>query len=332
MDPDINSTRVQSWNATVERELLPGWQVAASYIGTYTDRMWGSVALNPGVFLGLGPCTLNGVSFSVCTTTANLEQRRALRLENPAFGSALAYVSEYTDVGEKTYHGLKLSFRRRAADAVSLTGNYTLSRCQTDTEVTGGFTQFNSSYTDPTDPTYDRGNCTSNRTHIANVTVGYTTPQLTNTAARMLASDWRISGMLEARSGSWLTVTTTADRMFSGIPGQRVDQVSDEVYADKTLDNYLNRDAFALQAIGTLGSHKRNSIVGPGFWQVNLALARLLRLRAAQTLELRVEAFNLFNNFNWGNPVTNFNAGTFGRITSAAGDPRIMQFAVKYGF
>jgi hypothetical protein len=316
----------------VERELLPGWQVAASYIGTYTDRMWGSVALNPGVFLGLGPCTLNGVSFSVCTTTANLEQRRALRLENPAFGSALAYVSEYTDVGEKTYHGLKLSFRRRAADAVSLTGNYTLSRCQTDTEVTGGFTQFNSSYTDPTDPTYDRGNCTSNRTHIANVTVGYTTPQLTNTAARMLASDWRISGMLEARSGSWLTVTTTADRMFSGIPGQRVDQVSDEVYADKTLDNYLNRDAFALQAIGTLGSHKRNSIVGPGFWQVNLALARLLRLRAAQTLELRVEAFNLFNNFNWGNPVTNFNAGTFGRITSAAGDPRIMQFAVKYGF
>jgi hypothetical protein len=332
MDPDINSTRVQSWNATIERELFQGWQVAASYIGTYTDRMWGSVALNPGVFLGLGPCSLQGVSYAVCTTTANLEQRRALRLENPAFGDLLAYVSEYTDVGEKTYHGVKLSFRRRAADAVSLTGNYTVSRCQTDTEVSGGFTQFNSSYTNPADPSYDRGNCSSNRTHIANVTVGYLTPQFANVALRTLASDWRLSGMLEARSGSWLTVTTTADRAFTGIPGQRVDQVTDDPYGDKSLTNYLNLASFALPALGTLGSHERNTITGPGFWQINLAVARLLRVREAQTLELRVEAFNLLNNFNWGNPVTNFNAGTFGRITTAAGDQRIMQFAVKYGF
>jgi len=54
------------------------------------------------------------------------------------------------------------------------------------------------------------------------------------------------------------------------------------------------------------------------------------------------EVFNLFNTFNWGNPETNFNAGTFGRITSMAGSgpnafgppatPRIMQFAIKYRF
>jgi hypothetical protein len=108
--------------------------------------------------------------------------------------------------------------------------------------------------------------------------------------------------------------------------------VNDNPYGDKTLTNYLNLASFALPALGTLGSHERNSITGPGFWQINLALARLLRIREAQTLELRVEAFNLLNNFNWGNPVTNFNAGTFGRITTAAGDQRIMQFAVKYGF
>jgi len=332
IDPDVNSTRVQSWNLTVERELLRGWQVAASYLGSYTDRLWGSVALNPGVFLGLGPCTLHGVSYPVCTTTANLEQRRALRLETPAFGDALAYVSEYTDVGVKTYHGLKLSFRRRAADSLSLSGNYTLSTCETDTDVTGGFTQFNSTYTNPADPSYDRGNCGPNRTHIANVTAGYLTPRLSNAALRLVASDWRVSGILEARSGAWLTVTTTADRAFSGIPGQRVDQVAEHPYGSRTLTNYLDIAAFALPAPGTLGSHRRNSLAGPGFWQVNLALARLLRVREAQTLELRVEAFNVFNNFNWGNPVTNFNAGTFGRITSQSGDARIMQFAVKYGF
>jgi outer membrane receptor protein involved in Fe transport len=332
MDPGINSTRVQSWNLTVERQIATAWQVSGSYIGTYTDRLWGSVALNPGVFLGLGPCNLHGIAYPVCSTTANLEQRRALRLENPAFGDALAYVSEYTDIGEKTYHGLKLSFRRRAADSLSLSGNYTLSRCETDTEVSGGFTQFTSTYTNPEAPTYDRGNCGSNRTHIANLTAGYLTPQFGNAMLRVLASDWRMSGMLEARSGAWLTVTTTADRAFSGIPGQRVDQLSDDPYGDRTLTNYLDAAAFALPALGTLGNHVRNSVEGPGFWQINLALARLLRVREAQTLELRIEAFNLFNNFNWGNPVTNFNAGTFGRITTAAGDPRIMQFAVKYGF
>ncbi len=53
---------------------------------------------------------------------------------------------------------------------------------------------------------------------------------------------------------------------------------------------------------------------------------------ATHSLELRVEVFNLFNNFNWGNPNTNLDAGTFGRITTQSGDPRIMQFGVKYGF
>jgi hypothetical protein len=42
--------------------------------------------------------------------------------------------------------------------------------------------------------------------------------------------------------------------------------------------------------------------------------------------------FNLLNNFNWGLPNTNLDSGTFGRITSQTGDPRIMQFGLKYGF
>jgi hypothetical protein len=52
-------------------------------------------------------------------------------------------------------------------------------------------------------------------------------------------------------------------------------------------------------------------------------------------VELRLESFNLLNHFNWGNPVAtnlNFNAGTFGRITTQAGAPCIMQFGIKYDF
>ena len=63
-----------------------------------------------------------------------------------------------------------------------------------------------------------------------------------------------------------------------------------------------------------------------------MALARVLPVGGGRTLELRVEAFNLLNHFNWGDPATNLDAGTFGQITTQAGNSRIMQFAVKYGF
>jgi hypothetical protein len=73
--------------------------------------------------------------------------------------------------------------------------------------------------------------------------------------------------------------------------------------------------------------------VGPAYWNgVNLALRRLIPLAGTQNLELRIEAFNLLNTFIWGNPTTNLGSGQFGRITGQQGDPRIMQFGVKYGF
>jgi hypothetical protein len=129
-------------------------------------------------------------------------------------------------------------------------------------------------------------------------------------------------------------VTTGRDISLNGqrFQQQRVNQVSDEVYGDKTLANYLNRAAFALPALGTFGTHVRNSVRGPGRWGVDLALSRLIRLADRHEVEVRLEAFNLLNTFNWGNPNTNFSSGNFGRITSMAGDPRIMQFGLKYGF
>jgi hypothetical protein len=61
-------------------------------------------------------------------------------------------------------------------------------------------------------------------------------------------------------------------------------------------------------------------------------VSRLIRVADRHEVEVRLEAFNLLNTFNWGNPNTSFSSGTFGRITAASGDPRIMQFGVKYGF
>ena len=148
----------------------------------------------------------------------------------------------------------------------------------------------------------------------------------------LLASDWRLSGIVNVRSGNRMTVLSGRDGAFNGQANQRADQISDDVYGEKSLASYLNRAAFAQPANGAFGTHERNSITGPGFWKIDLAVSRLVPIASTQNLEFRVEVFNLLNNFNWGLPNLNFSAGTFGRITTTAGDPRIIQLGVKYGF
>jgi hypothetical protein len=331
VNPDNNSARAQSWNVIVERQIGTVWQASASYLGSYTDRLWGQMQVNQGVFLGLGPCTLAGTFYPTCTTTANLNQRRRLSLENAQASLKIGSIERHEAVGTQNYHALRLSTQRRSATGVSLSANYTRSSCMGNDPQTTFFTG-GQSFQDPDNPDWDRGNCTYSRRHIANVTVGVETPEFANPALNVVASGWNVAGILSARSGSWLTVTTARDVRASGITGQRVDQVLDNPYGNKTLDNYLNPAAFAYPAAGSLGSHVRASIQGPAYWSIDLSLARSVSLGAARVLELRVETFNLLNHFNWGDPTVNFDAANFGRIQTQAGSPRVMQFGIKYGF
>ena len=141
-----------------------------------------------------------------------------------------------------------------------------------------------------------------------------------------------MSGILSARSGAWLGVTTGRDVACTGIQGNIINQVKDDPYGDKTLANYLSPSAFAYPAAGELGTMAPSSIEGPGFWTIDLALSRLVSIADRHNLEFRLEMFNLLNNFNWGDPVINYDVGTFGQITTMAGAPRIIQLGVKYGF
>ncbi|HEY3160106.1 MAG TPA: TonB-dependent receptor [Vicinamibacterales bacterium] len=331
MDPDINAPRVQSWNVTMEKQIGADWGASVSYLGSYTDRLWGLVALNPGVYLGLGPCVLQGVSFPVCTTNNNLNQRRVLSLsgENPASAALVSNLDSHAAVGTQKYRGLKLEAQRRSANGVSVNANYTLSRCE-GLEMAPN-AQFGIGFTNPADPNADYGRCEGDRTHLANGTVGYMTPHV-NGRVGPLASNWRLAGILNVRSGTPLNILSGRDNAFNGQANQRVDQISNDVYGSKTLTNYLNRAAFAQPASGGFGNYRRNSIDGPGFWKIDLAVSRLVSIASTQNLELRVEVFNLTNNFNWDVPNLNFAAATFGRITTQAGTPRILQFGVKYGF
>ena len=297
--------------------------------------------------MGLAPCTINGVNYPVCSTLANLNQRRVLSLENPARAAGLGFVDEHNDVGWQKYNGLRFTGTRRSS-VLSLSGNYTYSMC-TGTATPGSFPQIASGYTNPANPDMDKGHCDQDRTNLANVTAGYQTPDFGNRVAHVLASNWRVTGIYTYRSGQWINITTGADNALNGQLQQRPNQVSDNVYgppgsaspskSSATLNNYLNREAFAAPAPGTFGNLEYRAIEGPAYWTIDAAFSRLLSLGGTRNIELRLEAFNLTNHFNWGNPTTTPTSGVatltssqFGRITTNAGAQRIMQFGIKYGF
>jgi hypothetical protein len=107
--------------------------------------------------------------------------------------------------------------------------------------------------------------------------------------------------------------------------------VSGDPYGARTLNNWFNPQAFSQPALGTFGNSGRNAYEGPGQKVVDLSLVRSFRFAETHRIEARLEAFNAFNWFRWGNPITNLSNANFGRILSA-GEPRIMQFALKYQF
>jgi len=75
-----------------------------------------------------------------------------------------------------------------------------------------------------------------------------------------------------------------------------------------------------------------NSVIGPGYFDVDLGLSRSFRAVEKQRIEIRGEAFNVQNDVNFSNPTAALNNTTsFGKILSDV-SPRIMQCAIKYVF
>ena len=117
---------------------------------------------------------------------------------------------------------------------------------------------------------------------------------------------------------------------LTGMGGQRGVQVLEDPYGDGTTNFYLNRAAFVAPATGTYSDLKPFTILNPSVFQNDLAITRTFDL-ARTRLQFRWEIFNVINHVNLNAPVTALNAANFGRILTA-GDPRIMQFALKVDF
>ncbi len=161
--------------------------------------------------------------------------------------------------------------------------------------------------------------------------------RLTNSQLRavtLLLDGWQVSGIYTAETGSPITVTQSTTHASS-----RPDYVGGNPYApgaEVTLQ-YLNKAAFVKVPIGAGGAPAwpgnvgRNSLRAPGFWNLDLGLAKNLRFTERYRLQIRCDLFNSLNHTNFSGISTGIDAANFGRLTSTRGT-RLVQFNARLTF
>ena len=339
---NIHATYVESWNFTVQRQFGVNWLLSASYLGNDAVHLWDSVQLTPAVYIP-GNCVAGQYGLTApgaCSTTGNVAARRVLTLANPTQGPYYNAIEQTDDGATGSYNALLLSVNHRLASHFTLLGNYTWAHCIADpiNQYLGGV------YTNPANRRQDRGQCVGgeDQRHNVNLSVVAESPKFSQRFLQMIAGNWKLSATANIRTGAAMTVTTGLTNL-NGIGADRPNQVLADPYcATKRVNCWFNPAAFANPAPGSFGNEGIGTLVGPGYFGINMGLSRAFVIRERQKIEIRAEAFNLENRINLGSPVATLSSSTFGQINAApAGNgsvsapgygPRVMQFAIKYIF
>ncbi len=315
----LEPTSLQQWNVSLQRQ-VGDWLAAVSYLGNHSSHLWRATELNPAVF---GPGA----------TIGNANTRRRLYLQNQQQGQFYGTIGQLDDTGRANYDALLLSAQRRLKNNLSVLSNYTLSKCMADpatTEITGP------TIVDPSNPDLDYAYCSSDRRHVVNLSLVARTPSFENKGVLgAILSDWQASPIIRWQSGNRSTITTGIDNALTGLGGQRAVQILDDPYGSGGPSAYLNRAAFTSPAAGTYSDLRPFTIVNPSSFQNDFALTRTFKVGGAQSMQFRWEVFNVINHVNFAAPITALNSASFGQIQQTAltgGDPRIMQFALKFTF
>jgi hypothetical protein len=337
---------VQEWGLSLQRQLPHDWLISLSYLGTHTVHLWAGNEADPAVYNPASTCGSNGTS--PCSTTSNTNKRRVLYLANPTNGILYSTIAQQFEGSYASYQGLLLSATHRFSQNFSLLSNYTWSHCLSLSDFQGELT--GPSFQNPANPLGDYGNCGMNLNQNFNTSMVASMPKFANVWTNRFLGSWQFSPIVSAHSGLWFYVTTGTDVSLTGVSLDRPNVIGNpyEYQYNSSKLNYvqiLNPASFAAQAAGTFGDVGRNSLLGPGYFNVDAALVRFFPIREQMKVEFRAEAFNLFNRTNMAPPGWSVNSttnlaspgnqsvtsGTFG-YTNAAFDMRILQLALKFYF
>jgi hypothetical protein len=200
--------------------------------------------------------------------------------------------------GYSSYNALQVQLRRRASRGLDLVASYVLSHSLDNVSTDSAFNipaRFLGRHADYGPSDFDIR-------HTASIGIDYDFPILgRSTIEKFLASGWAVDSILTFRSSP--PVNVVLSRAFApGIPFRPDRAPGIPLYVDDSNAPgkvRINPGAFLVPVTQRQGDLGRNSLRGFLFLQADLALRRKFRLTDRMGVQVRIEAFNLFNHANF---------------------------------
>jgi hypothetical protein len=308
-----------------QRELWSGISLQVGYVGTLVKGQQGFININAGA-PGTGDAGRPLIGFGIN-----------------------ADITEIRPYKDAIYHALQSELRGRTRYA-QFGVAYTWSKAINYADNDGGprvqylpFAELN------------RGVAGFDRTHnlqpwwVWDLPFGKDRALFNSGILKAILGGWQVNGIASITSGSPINITQgTAPNPLARGSGQSPNQVKDvvEIFPDnlkrapaggQTDPNaskyqYFDRSAFAAETGARFGNVARNSLRGPGFFNLDMGLFRTFGLPGEVRLQVRAEAVNVLNHASFNNPNGNFNDGNFGFITGQANSPRTLRFGARLSF
>lgn len=302
---------VLAYNLTLERQFGSDWLLRVAYVGNTAHHLSGTGDQE------LGLLQLNPPGDPTY----------------PNYGS----IGSINSGVNANYNGTQIILQKRFSHGLSLMTNFTWERSLDDYGVPGpgNFALTNSCICGRS---FDYGVSPDDLNKVFKLNADYQLPRMRMPAAAgKLLNGWEVSGIANWNSGTPFTVFSGVDNSGSGIGSDRADLLASSAKSavlgagrshTALVNEWFKTSDFAVNQPGTYGNSGKGSLRSPRFFNTDLSAMKTTRVGDRLSLEFRAEFYNLFNNVNFGPPDNVVTDSGFGQITSA-GDPRIMQFALK---
>ena len=317
VDPDLQLPYVYNWFGGVQQQLPWDFVLDLNYIGSASRNLLGGDGPTSQNYNRIAGDLLDGV----------------LHRLNPSFATVDITESRI----DANYHGFTTQVNRRFREGLAFQVAYTFGKA-TDT---GGNAQ------EVTDTGRERGDADHDVRHVVKMNAIWEIPFTSNMKAlAYVLGGWQLNAISVFQSGAPFSVVCglpypQCDFNADGQTNERVNVTSTDLGSpsqEEWLAGVLTSADYTLPARGTLADQERNAFRGPSYFNTDLSIIKNVRLTRASgrgtTVQLRIEAFNVFNTAHLGNPVTAINSTTFGRVTGLRGgtQPRVIQLGAKVLF
>jgi hypothetical protein len=232
-------------------------------------------------------------------------------------------------IGDSNFNSLEITVRQREFHRLTLQSSFTFSKGL-------GYAPDNGISPETLGYYYGRMSSDYRKRWVTSFVYRIPSPAGLARWAKPLLAGWESSGIIQLQGGLPFSVFSSQN-MNDGLNASRAGLITTAGPASlpsdqRNFNRWFNTAAFVTPPNFVYGNSGVNILDGPGFAQVDFALQKSFSIRERASLQFRVEAANLFNRVNLGQPNATIGSSTYGTIRSLNGDARNLQMAMRLQF